>query len=169
MAVDKCPWRRLSVLPPGDGWRLAVGSLNGRSSIWRVTAYRNDIYITAGGLGQSIKLSLHESGVWRRAYLSEEHAARAGATGMPEFNNDPRVVDRWEEPEGAAGWMHALTVWVPHGHLTPLPDEVENPKKPITWLAEPDKGQMVGMHFAVVRPDEGVFDTAGRCSWTDSV
>jgi hypothetical protein len=108
-----------------------------------------------------MKLSLHQSGIWRIAYLSDEHAARAGAAGKPEFDNDPRVVDRWQEPEGAAGWIHAFTVWVPYGHLTPLPDEVENPKKPITWLAEPDEGEMVGIHFAVVRPDEGVFDATG--------
>lgn len=118
--------RDLVVPPVGGGLRLSVGSVSRRSSIWRVTAYRNDVYITAGGLGQSMKLSLHESGVWRIAYLSEEHAERVGATGKPEFNHDPRVVDRWEEPEGASGWMHALTVWVPHGHLTPLPDEVES-------------------------------------------
>lgn len=150
--------RRANLDPSRDGLRLAVGSLNRRSSVWRVTARRNDIYVTANGLGHSQKLSLHESGVWRMAYHDEELAARHGATGKPEFNNDPRVVDRWEQPEASAGWMHAFTVWVPHGHLTPLPDEVENPKKPIIWLTEPDENEAVGIHFAVARPDEGTFN-----------
>jgi hypothetical protein len=56
--------------------------------------------------------------------------------------------------------MHAFTVWVPHGHMTPLPDEVENPRNPIIWLPEPDEGEAVGIHFVVVRPDEGAFDPA---------
>jgi hypothetical protein len=149
---------RVSLDPPRDGLRLAVGSLNRRSSIWRAYATRNDVYITAMGLNQSQKLSLHESGTWRMAYLDEGVAERLGATGKPEFNHDPRVIDRWEAPEGAAGWMHAFTVWVPHGHLTPLPDEVDNLKKSIIWLPEPGEGEAVGIHFAVVRPDEGTFD-----------
>lgn len=150
---------RVSLDPPRDGFRLAVGSLNRRSSIWRVWAAGNEVYITVVGLNKTQKLSLHKSGTWRMAYL-EGVAERLGATGKPEFNHDPRVIDRWEAPEGAAGWMHAFTVWVPHGHLTPLPDEVEDPKKPIIWLPEPDEGEAVGMHFAVVRPDEGTFDPA---------
>jgi hypothetical protein len=44
--------RRLNVAPSGDGLRLAVGSLNRRSSVWRVTANRNDVYITAVGLDE---------------------------------------------------------------------------------------------------------------------
>lgn len=151
----------IRVTAAGPGLRLAVGSLNERSSIWRVTALRNDVYITAAGLGQRIKLSLHESGVWRQAYLTEQLAIEAGAVGKPEFNNDPRVMDRWEEPEGDNGWMHALTVWVPHGHLTPLPDERENAKKPITFLPAPDPEHEVGLHFVIVRPDEGEIDPKG--------
>lgn len=148
----------VTVTAPGRGLRLAVGSLNSRSSVWRATARRNDVYITATGLGQSMKLSLHKSGIWRLAFHSEQHAAQAGAAGTPEFNGDPRLVDRWEQPEGAAGWMHALTVWVPHGHLTPLPEAIEDPYRPVTWLPEPAEGEMVGLHFAVVRPDEGAID-----------
>jgi hypothetical protein len=151
----------VTISGPGDGMRIAVGSLNRRGSVWRALANRNDVYLSAGGLGQSNKWSLHESGVWRRAYLTPEHAARDGAVGEAQFNHDPRVLDRWDEPEAAAGWMHALTAWVPHGHLTPLPDEVERPRKPITWVAEPEPGEMVGLHFAIVRPDEGIIETGG--------
>jgi len=150
---------RVDLDPPRDGFRLAVGSLNRRSSIWRAWAAGNEVYITVMGLNKTQKLSLHKSGIWRIAYL-EGVAERLDATGKPEFNHDPRVIDRWEAPEGAAGWMHAFTVWVPHGHMTPLLDEVDNPKKPIIWLPEPDEGEAVGIHFAVVRPEEGTFDPA---------
>ena len=155
------PELRLTVSDVGDGLRIAVGSLNERASIWRVTASRNDVFIAARGMDRTMKVSLHESGVWRQAYLTPEHAAASGATGLPQFNNDPRVLDRWEQPEGVSGWMHALSVWVPHGHLTPLPDELENPRKPIRWVSGPGPGELVGLHFAMVRPDEGVLRLEG--------
>lgn len=151
----------VTITGAGAGLRVAVGSLHHRSSIWRATANADDIYLTAKGLGQMQKMSFHASGVWRHAFHSERHAAEAGAVGKAEFNNDPRVIDRWEEPEGTNGWMHALTVWVPHGHLSELPNEVENPRKPIQFVPAPCSGEMVGIHFAIVRPDEGFFGLAG--------
>lgn len=71
---------RTSLEPTRDGLRLAVGSLNRRSSIWRVWAAGNEVYITVMGLNKTQKLSLHKSGTWRMAYL-EGVAERLGATG----------------------------------------------------------------------------------------
>lgn len=144
-----------------DGLRVAIGGVNRRSSVWRATTWKDEVYLTAGGLGQALKFSLHSSGIWRLAYLSAEHAERYGATGLPEYSNDPRLLDRWEAPEPDNGWMHALTVIVPHGHLSDMPEEVENPKKPILLLPEADPGELVALHFAVVRPDEGTITTQG--------
>lgn len=146
------------IAEPGKGMRLAVGSPDRRSSTWRAGANRNDVYITAAGLGQSVKFSLHESGIWRLAFVTEELALNEGALGLPEFNNDPRVLDRWEEPAGNNGWMQALTVWVPHDSVTPLKGAGTSAKKPVTWLRMPAEGEEVGIHFVVVRPHEGILD-----------
>jgi hypothetical protein len=54
-----------------------------------------------------------------------------------------------------------VTVWVPYGHLVPSNDP-EDPKKPVTWLPEPQPGEMVGMHFAIVRPDDGALNMPGH-------
>ena len=80
--------QRITVGAAGNGLRIAVGSLNERASIWRVTARQNDVFIAARGMDRMMKVTLHESGVWRQAYLTPEHAEAAGATGLPQFNND---------------------------------------------------------------------------------
>ena len=53
--------RRFNPDPPRDGFRLAVGSVNRRSSIWRVWAAGDEVYITVTGLNKTRKLSLHKS------------------------------------------------------------------------------------------------------------
>lgn len=53
-----------------------------------------------------------------------------------------------------------MTVWVPYGHLTPSGDP-DDPDKPVTWLPEPGPGEMVGMHFVIVRPDQGGLSLSG--------
>jgi len=156
----------VTVGPPGAGERLAVGSLNYRSSMWRMTAPKSksgksDVFVTCGGLGTAQKFSLHESDVWRNAWHSEELARQHGFPGKEEHGGDPRVLDRWRRPEGVKGWSRALSVWVPYGHLSPLPDEIENPRKPVTWVPEPQPGEVVGLHFTMVKPDLGELNLAG--------
>jgi hypothetical protein len=51
---------------------FAVGSASGPlSSEWVVVASHGDVYITGAGLGSTLKVSLHESGEWQSAFVSE--------------------------------------------------------------------------------------------------
>ena len=137
----------ITLCPPGDGDRVAVGTATNSSSIWRMFTSRSkkggsDVFITAAALGTAQKISLHESGVWRTAFHTEELAAKYGHTGTPEHGGDPRVLDRWQRPEGEGGWTRGFSVFVPCGHLAPA-TEPEDPKKPVTWLTEPQPGEVV--------------------------
>ncbi len=64
--------RRVNLDPARDGFRLAVGSVNRRSSIWRAWAAGNEVYITVMGLNKTQKLSLHKSGTWRMGWLTSK-------------------------------------------------------------------------------------------------
>src|SRR4051794_26807513 len=90
--------RRIDLTPAGDGVRIAVGTPSERASVWRMTAPRSrrggsDVFITAAALGAAQKFSLHESGVWRNAWHSEELAAQHGFTPRAELGGDPRLLD----------------------------------------------------------------------------
>jgi hypothetical protein len=156
---------RFTLGPPGEGNRVAVGSATNRSSIWRMFTSKSqkagsDVFITAAALGSAQKISLHESGVWRNAWHSEDHAAKYGFMGKPEHGGDPRVLDRWQRPEGRSGWSRGLSVWVPYGHLAPSTD-TDDPTKPVTWVPEPRPGELVGLHFVVAKPDQGELHLSG--------
>jgi hypothetical protein len=121
---------------------------------------RSDVYISAGALGATQKFSLHQSGVWRNAWHSEELATQHGFAPRLELGGDPRLLDRWQRPEGRSGWTRALSVWVPDGHLSPS-DEPENPRKAIEFVPAPQEHELVGLHFMIVTPDQGLLEFKG--------
>src|SRR6266516_8189503 len=92
-------------LPAGATLRFALGSADrARSNVWTVFGSKNtdDVYIGARDTLPAAKLSLHESGKWRRALTSQEAERR----NLPEGVD--RVMNRWEVPEPIAdGWVHA--------------------------------------------------------------
>jgi hypothetical protein len=54
--------------------RFGVGSADGpRSAVWRLWTGKgtSDVYVAARTLGGNLKVSLHESGVWRYAFTKE--------------------------------------------------------------------------------------------------
>ena len=63
------------ILPAGGTLRFALGSAHGaRSNIWSVIGHQNtdDVYVGARDTLPMAKLSLHESGKWRRALTAQE-------------------------------------------------------------------------------------------------
>jgi hypothetical protein len=88
------------------GTRFAVGTPDGaHSSVWRVWAYRSDVYVAARSIVSEMRVSLHASGKWRAAF-TEKHLKR------PQPFIDPsrdRAVDKWERPpEFAPGWTRGF-------------------------------------------------------------
>ncbi|KQV11418.1 MULTISPECIES: hypothetical protein [unclassified Kitasatospora] len=116
-----------------------VASDERRSSSWTVFANSgtSDVYIAARPIAGQIKVSLHESGQWRHAFLND-----AGAAGFLEPGAD-RAFDKFA-PSGeqmAPGWTLGYTIVMPESELQTYPAE----KKKITLLpaAGPDHGVAV--------------------------
>jgi hypothetical protein len=69
------------------------------------------VYIAARTLGGILKVSLHESGVWRFAF-TEEHWEGQAATG-----SEDRVIERWNRPPPIIGITSAFMVVVPTSEI----------------------------------------------------
>ena len=74
--------------------RFAVTNLpsNERSSTWKCLANKNDIYLMCREMGGSLKISFHESGSWRIAYLKEFFEK-----SVPGVKKN-RVIKEWMRP-----------------------------------------------------------------------
>ncbi|MFJ8040507.1 hypothetical protein ACIRBX_08390 [Kitasatospora sp. NPDC096147] len=94
-----------------------------RSSSWTVFANSgtSDVYIAARPIAGRIKVSLHESGRWRHAFLNEAAASGFLATGAD------RAFDKFE-PVGepmAPGWTLGYTIVMPDSELQNYPAEAK--------------------------------------------
>jgi hypothetical protein len=115
------------ILPAGGILRFALGSADGaRSNIWNVFGKEktDDVYVGARDTLSCAKLSLHESGKWRRALTSEEAERQSLPDGVD------RVMNRWEVPESIAdGWIHAVSIAIPISSIQIDPVPLKRPKK----------------------------------------
>jgi len=132
---------------PGGELRFSVGRPGESSGIWKVTASPNVAVMTLG-LVRDAKITLHREGSWWLA----THLVSCGTelTGRPS-----RELVRWTPPApNAAGWVHALSVWVPHGGLNGVytVDEANRPNRPVTWLSPAEPGHRVGVHLVLITP-----------------
>jgi hypothetical protein len=98
-------------LSAGEVLRFALGTATGpRSNVWTVfgSKHADDVYVGARDELPTAKLSLHQSGKWRRA-LTSQSAIRQDLPA-----DSDRVAIRWEVPEPfTEGWLHAVTITIP--------------------------------------------------------
>jgi hypothetical protein len=127
-----------TILPAGGKLRFALGSDQGaRSSVWSVVSHKNtdDIYIGARDVLGIAKLSLHESGKWRRALTDREAERR----NLPD--DVDRVLSRWEVPEPIAdGWLRAVSIAIPSSSVQIHPVPLKQPKRGTISFYEIDEG-----------------------------
>ena len=116
--------------------RWASGHPDGpRSLTWQVIGSRNsdDVYVGARGMMQDMKLSLHQSGVWRWAFTrpaAEKHLP-PGA--------DSLVIRYQETVPFTDGWRHGAVIRTPSDTFGPAFDEPRaSDKQPIRFFAAPD-------------------------------
>lgn len=134
-------------LRAGDPLRFAVGSVEGpRSSTWTVAAARNsrDIYVGNRANMKDLKLSLHQSGKWRMAYV----AAQPGVD---------RVLTRFDPPaEMFPGWRRAASIVVPTAFLrAPFPERASSTARPISWWPAPPDGSSFWFEILVAEAGAG--------------
>ncbi len=75
--------------------------------------------------------------------------------------------------ELVGGWTKGISIWVPHGGLSLIPDDPEDEPKAVTYLPEPEPGHAIGLHVVFARTDQGYVKTAepflcGRRLWIAS-
>lgn len=134
----KQPVPKTQILPAGNTLRFALGIADGaRSNVWTVFGSKNsdDVYVGARDTLGIAKLSLHQSGKWRRALIKNV----ALETLPPDVD---RVINRWEVPEPFAdGWLHAVTITIPSSSIQRKPKPLKNLKRggSINFY-EPDPG-----------------------------
>ena len=114
---------------------FAVGSPSGlRSSEWVVAASGGDVYITGAGLGNTLKVSLHESGQWQSAFVREFFDKK------PDWlEAQTRAMSRWVRPRPlGANVTLAFRLLVPVSEL----DHWENAQSSsdVRWVAPPENG-----------------------------
>jgi hypothetical protein len=110
-----------------DAIRFAVGSREDvRSSVWRLWARGNDLYLAARSLAGTSKISFHQSGINRFAVNSK--TAR-----LPLIS--------WSRPlETFPGWTVAFAILIPP-HITLLPlQDVLRDNKPVQFIVPPKPG-----------------------------
>jgi hypothetical protein len=117
----------------------AVGPDGRSSASWTVFANgsTSDVYIAARPIAGKVKVSLHESGSWRHAFISDATAAPFLPPGAD------RAFDKFapaSEPI-APGWLLAYTIVLPESELQPYPAE----RKQITPLAVAGLGSAVAV------------------------
>jgi hypothetical protein len=103
---------------PEQTIRFAVSSTDQRAATWKCWNFSNssDVYLACRELGGALKVSLHESGTWRLAYLEDFFQE-----SMPDKADD-RLIMRWPKPpEIAPGYIIAVQIYTPRSSVnTPL-------------------------------------------------
>jgi hypothetical protein len=83
--------------------RFAVGDKNDvRSSIWRLWAKGNDLYLATRSQAKIVKISFHQSGINRYAKVESES------------DSTDRALYKWKRPEEfTPGWTRCFGIFVP--------------------------------------------------------
>jgi hypothetical protein len=124
--------------------RWASGHPGGpRSLTWQVIGARNsdDVYVGARGMMHDMKLSLHQSGVWRWAFTQP-----AAEKYLP-AGTDSLVIRYRETVPFTDGWRHGAVIRTPSDTFGPAFDERRpSDKQPIRFFAPPDPPFHVQYH-----------------------
>jgi hypothetical protein len=122
---------------PGGSIRWALGTRDGArsSQSWSIFGSKDhdDVYIGLRTQSGVIKLSLHESAIWRMAWSDQ------GAPLMRLSDDEDRVLDRWPPPPTIAlGWRHAVSVHLSNFSLRTNLDEPGLGKVALYPAPDPD-------------------------------
>jgi hypothetical protein len=136
---------------PGGMIRVVVGDDPTRhSGVWLIVAPpdSSDVYISAESVMGTLKWSLHQSGTWQFAWVTNKKAYQYA-------NTKDRIIERWDQPAeiGKTGWTHGFTVRVRNKDLNALPDHTTIPGD-TTWLPAPPEGHTTSVHVVIARPDQ---------------
>lgn len=138
----------------GSVLRFRTVAADGRcSTTWRVFAApgKSDVYLLSRPLGELAKVSLHESGRWRTAFINQDVADRYLAP------HQDRSFDKFSPPlnEVAPGWIEAYAVLTPDSELQHY--RPEQSTGAVVELASPGPGQGAYVSVLLGAPDASPF------------
>lgn len=135
--VSRTRYLRYSLMGKAHTIRFASGHPEMPfSGVWRLVVNRDDVYLGfSKDLMGSLKISLHQSGVWVLAATMQSCAT---------FENGNRRAMQWERPvEHAPGVTRGPSILVPHTSLGSRALLPNDDKKKVVWFPGPDAGHMV--------------------------
>lgn len=139
-------------MPKAKTVRIASGSMIAPfSSIWRIVADRNEVFIGASKYAMGVfKVSLHSSGVWALAATTQSGAS---------FEGGNRRAKKWNRPlEHAQGVTRGPSILIPHTSIGAHKIISGETTKKIHWYRPPGPGETVEFSLYFVKP-------TARTSW----
>lgn len=117
--------------------RFALGSPDDQQSdIWQAWTQGDEAYLAPRTLSGLLKVSLHSSGSWRSAFVSDSPI-------VEQLGGDRRATE-WRRPkEFYPGWTQGPSVLFPGLPPVDRPPEKAETEKKVTWLDPPDEGWKV--------------------------
>jgi len=130
---------------PGD-LRIAIGTPDGRrSTVWKFTAHKNDVYILSRMFGSDCKVSLHASG----------QCQWSGTGQWVKKNQSRRNADRhfmkWSAPRpyGTEATL-VFRIRIPESELRQV--NIKEDLSSVLWLPAPEKGQTASFACYITPP-----------------
>jgi hypothetical protein len=137
-----------SAMPTKREVRIAVGSPTGRrSTVWKFSVQKNEIYILSRMFGSDAKVSLHSSGECQWS------ATGAWVKKVPGRRNAERHITKWvmPRPSGTTA-LHVFQVRIPETELRTI-DLTENLRS-VEWLPIPPNGHSVSLECYITPATE---------------
>jgi hypothetical protein len=138
---------------PGGNISIAWGEPTRRAAIWKVVASPNgDVYVMERKTGSYLKASLHQSKVWRYAWVEPAVASSPMVQSFVEMTGD-RIIDRWDRPQALPGGTLTIgyTIFTTGEDIRAAKDDPAVTSK-VGWLPPPAVGEMAYFTVALMRP-----------------
>jgi hypothetical protein len=139
---------------PGGNISIAWGEPTRRAAIWKIVASPNgDVYVMERKTGSYLKASLHQSTVWRYAWVDRAAESSPMVQSFVEATGD-RVIDRWDRPQAFPGGTLTIgyTIFTTGEDVHAAKDDPKVTSK-VGWLPPPAVGEMAYFTLAMVRPN----------------
>jgi hypothetical protein len=139
---------------PGGDISIAWGEPTQRAAIWKVVASPNgNVYVMERKTGSYLKASLHQSKVWRYAWVERAAESSPMVQSFIETAGD-RVIDRWSRPQALPGDTLTIgyTIFTTGQDVRVAKDDPKVTSK-VGWLPPPAVGEMAYFTLAMVRPN----------------
>jgi hypothetical protein len=139
---------------PGGSINIAWGEPSRRAAIWKVVARPNgDVYVMERTTGNYLKSSLHQSEVWRYAWVERAAESSPMVHSFIEATGD-RVIDRWSRPQALPGGTLTIgyTIFTTGEDIRIAKDD-PGVRGKVGWLPSPAVGEMAYFLVTFLRPN----------------